>query len=432
MARRALRALAVQFTAFGMLQMSWLARLPSVRADLGVTSAQLGVFLVAGAVGSLVAIVASGAAVSRFGARAVLAVATCGNVIGFGLLAASVALGSVPGFVVAVLLNGAFGALINTAINLSGALLEQRLERTILPRFHAFFSIGAALGALAAAGFSALGASVALHVAVLVATITAIRLPLIGAATRASVVVPLNSSAPADAVAPSGAGAGSTSSTGRFPDTDERRRRFRTRATVSTGTVPAASRVRQALGAWLEPRTLLIGLVLLAAALSEGSANNWLAIAVVDGFEAREAVGALAYGTFVATMTVVRFGGTRLLDRYGRVAVLRVSGVTALVGLGLFGLAPELWLAWTGIVLWGAGAALANPIGIAAASDEPRHAAARVSVVTSFLSFAHLTAPPVLGLLVDQLGARHALLLICAATLVSIAVAGRAAPPRLR
>nr|WP_246247953.1 cytochrome c biogenesis protein CcdA [Cellulomonas septica] len=71
----------------------------------------------------------------------------------------------------------------------------------------------------------------------------------------------------------------------------------------------------------------------MAAALSEGSANDWLSLAVVDGFDRSEAVGGAMLGVFVGAMTVVRLLGTRLIDTFGRVAVLRVSGVVSLGGL---------------------------------------------------------------------------------------------------
>ncbi|WP_425483074.1 cytochrome c biogenesis protein CcdA, partial [Cellulomonas septica] len=92
-------------------------------------------------------------------------------------------------------------------------------------------------------------------------------------------------------------------------------------------------RIATALDSWREPRTLLIGVVIMAAALSEGSANDWLSLAVVDGFDRSEAVGGAMLGVFVGAMTVVRLLGTRLIDTFGRVAVLRVSGVVSLGGL---------------------------------------------------------------------------------------------------
>jgi MFS family permease len=163
--------------------------------------------------------------------------------------------------------------------------------------------------------------------------------------------------------------------------------------------------------------------VIMSAALSEGSANDWLALAVVDGFDQAEAVGAAMFGVFVGAMTAVRLLGTKLIDRYGRVAVLRGSGVVSFGGLLLFGFAPSLPLAAVGIVAWGFGAALTVPIGIAAASDDPLRAASRVAVVSAFSSTASLAAPPLLGLAAEVMGPRHALVLITVAMVTSVALA---------
>ena len=54
------------------------------------------------------------------------------------------------------------------------------------------------------------------------------------------------------------------------------------------------------LQAWREPRTLLVGLLVLAFAFTEGSANDWIAVALVDGYGSSETVGAVAFGFFVA------------------------------------------------------------------------------------------------------------------------------------
>lgn len=394
----------VQFALFGVIGTSWMSRLPSVREALGLSSGQLGALLVVGGVGTLTAVVATGAVVARFGSRTTLVVATSANVVGFGLVALGTATGSVGVFAVGAFLNGMCGALTNVPINICAASVEQHVGRAILPHFHAAFSIGAACGALVAAAFSWAHVGIAVQVVVVTLVVTAVRALLI---------------APATALAPERAAAARADA----PATAD--------ATDDDAPVVAPRRgagFRAALAAWREPRTLLIGLVLLASSLSEGSAGNWLSIAVVDGFDVREALGAVAYGTFVGAMTVFRFAGTGLIDRFGRVAVLRASGASALVGLLVFGLAPTLPLAWAGIVLWGCGAALANPVAIAAASDDPAHAAPRVAVATSFSTVAMLTAPPLLGLLVDGVGARHALLVICAATVLSLAVAGQVRP----
>ncbi|MTG87907.1 MFS transporter [Cellulosimicrobium sp. BIT-GX5] len=401
---RARWALMVQFALFGVIGTSWMSRLPSVREALGLSSGQLGALLVVGGVGTLTAVVATGAVVARFGSRTTLVVATTANVVGFGLVALGTATGSVGVFAVGAFLNGMCGALTNVPINICAASVEQHVGRAILPHFHAAFSIGAACGALVAAAFSWAHVGIAVQVVVVTLVVTAVRALLI---------------APATALAPERAAAARADAPATADATDD---------DVPVVAPRRGAGFRAALAAWREPRTLLIGLVLLASSLSEGSAGNWLSIAVVDGFDVREALGAVAYGTFVGAMTVFRFAGTGLIDRFGRVAVLRASGASALVGLLVFGLAPTLPLAWAGIVLWGCGAALANPVAIAAASDDPAHAAPRVAVATSFSTVAMLTAPPLLGLLVDGVGARHALLVICAATVLSLAVAGQVRP----
>ena len=394
----------VQFALFGVIGTSWMSRLPSVREALGLSSGQLGALLVVGGVGTLTAVVVTGAVVARFGSRTTLVVATSANVVGFGLVALGTATGSVGVFAVGAFLNGMCGALTNVPINICAASVEQHVGRAILPHFHAAFSIGAACGALVAAAFSWAHVGIAVQVVVVTLVVTAVRALLI---------------APATALAPERAAAARADAPATADATDD---------DVPVVAPRRGAGFRAALAAWREPRTLLIGLVLLASSLSEGSAGNWLSIAVVDGFDVREALGAVAYGTFVGAMTVFRFAGTGLIDRFGRVAVLRASGASALVGLLVFGLAPTLPLAWAGIVLWGCGAALANPVAIAAASDDPAHAAPRVAVATSFSTVAMLTAPPLLGLLVDGVGARHALLVICAATVLSLAVAGQVRP----
>lgn len=403
--RRARWSLLGLFLVFGLVNPSWLSRLPSIRADLGLTSGQLGALLLVGACGSLVAVGTTGVFVTRFGARAAILCATTGNLVGFTLVAVGVATTDVPLFAAGVLVNGACGAFINVPINLGAALVEQRVGRAILPHFHAAFSIGAAAGALVGAAFSAAHVSVTVHLLVIAVVVAGARFALVRPATA---IVPRPGRG-----APAVVAGVDEDATTVVPAAGPRRRGSSTRA---------------ALAAWAEPRTLLIGCVLLAASLSEGSASNWLALAVVHGFDSAEAIGDLAYGTFVVAMTVFRLSGTRLIDRYGRVAVLRVSGVTSIVGLALFGLAPSLALSWLGIVAWGCGAALANPIAIAAASDDPVRAPGRVSVVTSFSSVAQLSAPPVLGLLADGWGERHALLVICAAMVLSLAVAGQVRP----
>ena len=185
--------------------------------------------------------------------------------------------------------------------------------------------------------------------------------------------------------------------------------------------------------AWLEPRTLLIGVMVLALAMTEGTANDWLAVALVDGHDVSHAVGVAGFAVFVLAMTAGRFAGTGLIDRFGRVSVLWATMALAGAGVLLIVLAEQPVLVVTGIVLWGVGASLGFPVGMSAAADDPVRAAARVSVVSTIGYAAFLVGPPLLGFVGDEVGTLNALLVVAvllvpAALVVPAAREQRAVP----
>lgn len=375
---------------------SWASRLPAVRDALDLPATRMGLLLLVGSIGSLIALPLSGLVVTRIGApRAVLVFAVL-NASGLTIAASGVAAGQVVLTAAGLVVFGVGTGVWDASMNLEGALVEQRLGRTVMPRYHAGFSVGTVI----AAGVAALAAGA--HVPVVVHVPVAVALSTVGVLLAVRHFLP--------------AGHGHE-----LPG-----------AGTDGGTAAAEVRGPSVFAAWLEPRTLLIGLVVLAAALTEGAGNDWMSLAVVDGFDQSDAVGALSFGIFVAAMTLMRFLGTALLDRFGRVAVLRLCAGLALVGLLVFGLVPDdmLWLAIAGAVLWGMGAALGFPVGMSAASDDPLRAAARVSVVSTIGYTAFLAGPPLLGLLAGHLGYRHALLVIVVPIVIGLLVVNAAAPPR--
>lgn len=386
-ALRARRQLLGLFLLLGMTVSSWLSRLPSVRSALGLTESELGLVLLLGALGSLVTVLVAGGVVTRFGGRRTLtaaAVMFSGATLLMGL---GPAVGSVPLLVVGVFVMSASFALGNVPMNVETVVIERALGRTVVPQFHAAFSVGALAGSLLGAGAAW------------------VQLPLLaqfGAMALLSLVWRLAAIPGAVLPAP----------------------------VAATDDVPAArGGMRSALGAWRERRTLLVGVIVMTAALSEGSANNWLAIAVVDGFGQTEAMAALVFGVFTGSMVVSRFAGTWAIARFGRVAVLAASGSIAFAGLLLFGLAPSLPLAILGVVGWGLGAGLVVPIGMAAVSHEPLRAAGRVAVVSAFASVSSIVAPPLLGVVAEAVGARRALLLVAVGLALSIALAATVRTP---
>lgn len=377
----------------GLTVSSWLARLPTVRSALDLTTGDLGTILLVGAVGSLSTVLIAGAVVARWGSRRTLLAAAVVFSVANVLLGLAPTVGSVPVLVAGVVLLSASFALGNVPMNVETVVIERRMGRTVVPQFHAAFSIGSVVGSVLGALASWAAVPLIVHFGVVSVGTLVWRFAAVPGAVLAAEPV--------------------------RPDPDGL-------------PVRRGAGLRNALSAWRERRTLLIGVVVMAAALSEGSANNWLAIAVVDGFRQTEAVAAVVFGVFVASMTTSRLAGTRLIDRYGQVTVLAVSGTTALVGLALFGLAPSLPLALLGVVGWGLGTGLVVPIGMATVSGDPLRAAGRVAVVSAFASVASIAAPPMIGVAAETMGTRHALLLIAvvmvAGTLLSGVVRADASP----
>lgn len=406
---------------FGLLGLSfssWLGRYPTVRESLGLSTAEFGVVLLASAVGSLFFVTIAGALVERFGGRTILTVSAFGIALAFFLEGLGPTIGDVRVLAVGVFLNGAFVALSNVPQNVETAAVERRVGKSILSHFHAAYSIGAVIGSLLGAACAALDVPLIVQMTVTAVITLVVRLILIPRVILDTELRPET----------------------RLERAKHARRKRVERAEHKAGVIEIQfptfseqfkarrSNLGNALGAWREPRTILLGLIIFASALSEGSANNWLSIAIVDGFSQPEAIGAVFLGLFLAAMTVLRILGPRLIDRFGRVVIVRASAAATIAGLLLFGFGPHIAFAAVGVILWGAGAALAVPIVISGASDDPMKAAARVSVVSAFASMASLAAPPILGFVAESIGARLALASIAVFMLISILVSKSTSP----
>lgn len=379
-------AAAATFVVFGingLVFASWAARIPAVTETLHLTSGQMGTLLLCTAVGSLLALPTAGLVVGRIGtANTVRAAGLLVTLAGVGI-ALSLAGESVAGTAISLFFFGIGIGLWDVSQNIEGADVEHKLRRTIMPQFHAAFSGGAFVGALIGAGLSTLGVGLPVHLLVIAGLVAVVTL-----------VTP---------------------------------RYFLSHIAAE---VPQDGEPKAAKGpsAWRDGRTLLIGVVVLGATLTEGAGNDWIAKASVDGLGTAESTGALMFALFVLAMTAMRFVGGRVIDAYGRVAVLRASMAAAAAGLSLFVLAGNIWLAAVGAALWGVGAALAFPMGMSAAADDPKHAAARVSVVSTLGYISFLAGPPLLGYLGDLTGIHLALLAILAPILLALLLAGAAKP----
>jgi MFS family permease len=383
------------FTIFflsGLSLASWVARIPAIRDDTGLNTQGVGLVILSGSIASVLGLIAAPWLLARFGARTGMIGVLCTVSVGLVLvgLGGSV-LPSVPLVVIGLALFGFGNGTVDVMMNVEAAEAEREIGKTLMPLMHAFFSFGTVAGAALAAAASAIGLSVSVHLGIIavliaVAVIVAVRYVPV----RAEVGDDTHSDAPRP---------------------------------------PWRERLRANLSVWGDMRLLLIGVIMLGMSFAEGSANDWLALAVVDGHGYDETTGAIMFGVFTLAITGARVLGGPVLDRFGRVSVLRTLSVLGIIGLALFIFGTEPWMLIVGTVLWGVGCSLGFPVGISAAADDTQQAAARVSAVAMIGYCAFLAGPPLLGFIGQHFGILSALLVILGLLVLS-ALAAPAARER--
>ena len=373
-------SVALSFALNGLLFATLVSRYPDVRGDLDLSNSALGLLLVAASIGSIIALPASGRIIERFKPAATVRSSSIAVVAGLLVVAVGATILEQP--VVAALGLFAYGigtSLWDVAMNVEGAEVERRLGRTIMPRFHAAWSVGSIIG-------SGIGVVMAaLHVPVLAHDL------LIG---LVALVLTIRSA-------------------GTFLPVEEKHESEQPRVS-----------------AWREPRTLLIGVMVLCFAFVEGTANDWLSLAVIDGYDQPHWVGIAGFSVFVVSMTIGRLAGPIVLDRLGRAPVLWFCSGAAAVGTLITVYGGSLTVMFVGIVIWGIGASLGFPVGMSAAADDPARAAARVSAVATIGYAAFLGGPPLLGVLGDHVGTLNALVVVAILMIPASLTVFAARPPR--
>ena len=370
------------FATSGFLFASWLSRIPDVKQLLDIGTGTLSFLLLALACGSLVGLPITGRVADKIGTKNTARIGAAAGIVGLLITCFSITFSQDLVVPIAALVLVGFGiGMWDVAQNLEGTIIEQKLGKAIMPWFHAAFSGGTLLGALIGSQATRLQIPLSIHLTV-ISVITALVL-LWG--------------------------------TNKF-----------IAAEVVEHKNAEGIKIKQK-SAWTEPRTLLIGVMVLAAAFTEGTANDWIAVAFVDGHGTTATQGVFGLSAFLLFMTAGRVLGSMALNKFGRVLVLRVLFAAALIGSLLFVFGGPVG-AYLGAAIWGLGASLGFPVGMSAASDDPKRAAARISVVSTIGYCAFLAGPPLVGFLGEEVGILMALLAVGAISALAFVLVPVAKP----
>lgn len=425
---RWVRAVPFIFLLVGLSFGTWLSRLPAVRDQLGASASQMGLYGLCLASGSVAALIISGAVIQRFGARRVLLVAGLAAAVALPSAAAVMLGWTIP---IGLALLFAFGfafSICDVAISVSGANAEAALGKPRMPLMHAGYS----LGAVAATGIGAVAEAhavpVPVHLAIVMAASAAALLLLLRAlphdelamrraATSGGADPALAVTGPVPVVAHAGSDPVVTH-TGAIPLIPDEH-----------GSGPREHRpAPRRYSPWRDPRLIVIGVITLAFGIFEGTAADWLPLALVDGRGLGNDLGATMLSVFFFAALATRIVGSWLLERFGRVTMLRASAALAAIGVVLLILVPGTAAAVVGVVCWGIGSALGWPVTLSAAADDPEHAARAVAAVAGIGYGSMLVGPLAFGFLGDHFGLLTAFWALVPFAIYVVVAAGVAKP----
>jgi MFS family permease len=398
-------AVAVMFFGNGLVMGSSFSRMPGIRDQVGATPTQLAFALVCVGIGSIVGMPFTGQLVDRYSSRVVSLVATVLCMSGWAIVPLA---GSVPVLALILLITGLGTGIGDVAMNVQGHLVEQRRSQVLMPYWHGLFSLGAVAGALA----GALAASIGLPLGW--------QLPGVSAVLIAAMWLATTHYLPDAGLHPAGAQEKMDE-----PIFDEPQ------------VLACDSQAITAMRRWpITQAEMILGIMVFATAVGEGAANDWLALMLVDNRGAPAALGAVTYAGFNLTMTIGRFAGGAIIQRFGRVPVLHAAGAIATIGVALLCLVPSTLIALVGAAAWGLGLSVVFPSAMSAAGEVPGRGGRAIAVVSTIGYGGFLLGAPLIGFLAHYMPLDRALLAVAVlvlliAILAPVARERRSTPARV-
>jgi MFS family permease len=393
--QRARVAAVAYFVVLGLADGVWLARIPAIKQNLGLSDGLLGVALLAAPAGLVLVAALADRLIDRFGsARPTVAAGVAVSLL-------PVALGLAPSLavlMVALLGFGVAGGLLDVAMNSQAVRVERGYRRPLITSFHAWYSFGGLAGALLGGLFAWAGVGPVL-------TFATVGVPLAGLALLARRGL-LHGPEPGDAGGQGAAGRGAVNRTGTAQSSGGRSSAGQsadgesadgqssagyssarpsrsghgsagepvadlgtTGEQTGTGRTPASYARTTIWRNGTSARIIALGLLALCCLLAEGAAGSWSAVYLRDNLGTSAGFAALGYAAFSVAMAAGRLLGDRLAARFGPARLVSGSGLIAATGLasGLATASPVAGL--IGFALFGAGLSSTFPQLLSAAGN---------------------------------------------------------------
>jgi len=352
-------AVGLVFLTLSILFSGWIARIPEVQANLGLSKSQLGFSLLGLSIGALSMTIASGWLTARLRTGVSLTSSTllfciCITLPAFAwdqwsLMAALFAVGVGNGFM-------------NVSMNAAAAVVERSEGVNIMPFCHAMYSLGLIFGALIASAAGAAGITVALHLTVLGVMMARVYL----------LIHPVLS---------------------QLPQIERPASRLSLRS----------------------KELLLLALLAFCFIMSEGAIADWTAVYLKNELGASASISSLGYACFAFAMTAGRFSCNYFRAILGVKKLMLWGVVITITGLLLPVILPTVAAGIIGFAIAGLGIANLVPVIFAASAKiEGIHPSAGIATVLTAGMAGLMLCRPVIGGLGDLWGLDMGLVFIMA------------------
>ena len=322
----------------------WLAVIPQVKADLGLSKAELSIALMGMPIALLIALQIAGRVVGRIGPRRVLR-------LFFPLQGAMTLLPlmawNLPSLFAALFILGTTMAFLEVGMNLYAGRLEKQKHLLIMNRCHAFWAVGLMAGSAIVTFVPGLAPIEAISVLALIS-----------------------------------AGFGVLAGH-KLPGLERE----------SAATPPPRRKLAEV------PKVLIFAsTIMFTVTLTEGVMADWSAVYLAEKLNDPYSNAGIAVTVFSAFLAGGRLLGDGLKARIGAVALARFTISCAVVGLMVLVMPLPVWMALPGFALMGFGVSAAYPLGVsAAAALGDDHEAQNIAIASTMALGGFLIGPPLIG-----------------------------------
>ena len=352
-----LNRLAVNIAFFinGFVYANWVSRLPRIQEQYNADNGTIGIVLLFMSLGAVIAMPFTGWMIIKNGSRRVTLVAVLLYCVFVPLIPF---MPGVAGLLVLYLIMGVTTGMLDVAMNAQAVMVERAYQKPIMTSFHAFFSVGMALGAWCGALFADLGFDLSYHFSAVVVV------SIMGAFWVSRNLI-------YDKPAP------------QSKTDDGPLFRIPTKALIG------------------------IGVIAFCCMMGEGAMSDWTVNYMENIVGSTKTLAPIALSAFATAMTLGRIFGDRIRAKYGDTNLIMAGGITASIGLGLAVIFPEPYVAICGFFLVGLGLSTIVPIAYSiAGNSKDLPSGVGLAMVTTVGYAGFLFGPPIIGFIADVVNLR--------------------------